>query len=87
MIRRVKHFFKKNTEDAERAALSDAVLRRPKDNPYRAGSPEHALYEHFFDKAQRALEPEDLERGFTKLHWKTRTVRARDKKRFKRKRN
>jgi len=87
VIRRVKHFFKKNTEDPQRAGQADAVMRRPKDNPYREGTAEHALYEHFYDRAQRELEPEDMERGYTKLHWKTRTVRARDRARHKRKRN
>lgn len=87
MIRKKRYKFKKNIDDAVQAARTDAVCRRPNDNPYVEGSAEHAIYEKFFDLAQKAMEKEDIERGYTKLNWKTRKVRASMARYYKRKKN
>ena len=86
MIHKKRYRFTKNLDDAAQAGRCDAVCRRPSDNPYRTGSPEAAIYDHYFEKTQKILEPEDLERGFSKITWKSRTVRwaARQRKKGKR---
>lgn len=66
MLRKIQYRWKKNVDNVIRAAQQDACMQRPKDNPYRRGTPEHALYERTYERTVESLAEDVTPRQYSK---------------------